>query len=252
MLDLDPGKDLLILGDWGAGTPWQEQVASAMAEVSETRKPAAIVTTGDNFYSDDATDLMEPFAWTRTESIPFVIAWGNHDVESSQRIELIGDTFDDPPRWGSHQWGPVDLVILDSTQVDSPEQDEFLTETLAEDDDPTIVVLHHPPYSCGSHGDTGSVVDRWVAEFDDDVFLVLSGHEHNYQRFEEGGITFVVSGGGGAALTALKDCPAEHPERSAGQVSHHFVALHQGDGWLTVSAIGVDGEVLDESALAMP
>ena len=252
MHELDPGQDLLVLGDWGAGTPEQQQVASAMAEVAATREPAAIVTTGDNFYSDDATSLMEPFAWTRDDEIPFVIAWGNHDVESRQRVELLGDTFDDPPRWASHRWGEVDLVILDSTQVDSPEQAEFLTQTLAEDDDPTIVVLHHSPYSCGYHGDTGSVIDRWVEGFDDDVLLVLSGHEHTYQRFENGGTTFVVTGGGGAGLTDLKDCPPDHPKRSAGQTSHHFVTLHQDDGLLRVSAIGVDGEVFDEIALPLP
>jgi hypothetical protein len=178
--------DLLVVGDWGSGTLPQGAVAGAMMRYAETNDVDAILTTGDNFYSDDADFLMQPLGWATDAWIPFWVTWGNHDVETTARIDAVNEFFDDPPRWTTHRWGNVEIVILDSTQLGSDEQVAFFTETLAGSNLPTIVVFHYPPYSCGSHGDTETTQDDWVSLFDDDVFLVLSGHEHNYQRFEDG------------------------------------------------------------------
>lgn len=250
-LTLSGNDALLVVGDWGSGTDAQEDVAAQMAAYAQQRQIAAIVTTGDNFYSDNASELMQPFAWATDADIPFLISWGNHDVESRRRIELIDDTFGDPPRWWSHDWGPLDIVILDSTQVDSDQQRRFLVDTLTASDDPTIVVFHHPPYSCGSHGGTDGVLTEWVPHFDDDVFLVFSGHEHNYQHFESDDIAYLITGGGGRSLTELADCSDDHPRRIAGEAVHNFVALELTDS-LNVTAIDADGEVIDEFSIGLP
>ena len=39
-------------------------------------------------------------------------------------------------------------------------------------------------------------------------FIVVNGHIHNYERFERKGITYLISGGGGA-----KPYPDPHPRR---------------------------------------
>jgi len=249
-MDLSSDKSLLVVGDWGSGTDSEQDVAEAMATYAGTRKIAAIVTTGDNFYEDDARQIMEPFGWARERNIPFLITWGNHDVESQRRIDMIEETFAEAPRWGMHEWGPIDIVMLDSTQVASGRQMEFFQHVIVESDDPTIVVFHHPPYSCGSHGDDEAVAARWVTRFDDDVVLVLSGHEHNYQRFESDGVAYVVTGGGGATLTDLADCSNDHPARVSGEAVHHFVALELTDS-LNVTAIDSDDNVIDEFSLPL-
>lgn len=248
---IDGSDVLLVVGDWGAGTSDQETVAMAMADHTDGRYVGAILTTGDNFYSDDAELLMRPFGWATEAEIPFWISWGNHDVESSDRIAAVNEVFDNPPRWTSHRWGNVLVVILDSTQLDSDDQIEFLTETLADVDLPTIVVFHHPPYSCGSYGHNETIQENWVTRFDDDVFLVLSGHEHNYQRFEDGETTYLVTGGGGAALTGLGDCPTDGPDAVVAESTHHFLALEQGEN-VTVSVVDVAGDLIDEFELTLP
>lgn len=250
-MGLPGGESLLIVGDWGAGTAAQAEVAAEMEQYARQEEVAAIVTTGDNLYSDDVDQLMEPFAWAMERDIPFLIAWGNHDLDSARRIEIIDETFDDPPRWWSHEWGPVDILVLDSTQIDSRPQSRFLVNAMAASNDPTIMAFHHPPFSCGSHGDTENVLTEWVPRFDDDVFLVLSGHEHNYQRFESNDVTYLVTGGGGATLTELDECRADHPRRIAGDSVHHFVALEL-DDTVSVTAIDSDGNVLDEFSLPLP
>jgi len=143
------------------------------------------------------------------------------------------------------------VVILDSTQIGSEEQLQFLTDTLAASDRATIVAVHHPPYSCGLHDESETVQNTLLPRFDDDVFLVLSGHEHNYQRFQDGDVTYVVTGGGGAGLTDLDTCSGDPPERSSGESTHHFMALEQRDA-VVVSVIDVNGNTLDTWSMDHP
>jgi hypothetical protein len=222
-----------------------------MARYAETNRVAAILTTGDNFYSSDAEFLLQPLDWAFQQDIPFWVTWGNHDVETPDRIEAVEQAFDSPPRWSLHEWGAVDIVILDSNQVGSLEQIQFLMERLASSDDPSAVVFHHPALSCSSYGDTETVLETWVPQFDDDVVLVLSGHDHNYQRFAESGVTYVVSGGGGSPLHELEECPVDHPLRVAGEAVHHFLVLTQGEDEIEIEVIDVNGDTVDSFPVSL-
>lgn len=242
--------DLLVIGDWGSGTMPQGAVAGAMQRYVETTDITAILTTGDNFYSDDFEFLMQPFGWATDAGIPFWITWGNHDVESATRIAGIDETFGSPPRWTVHEWGDVDVVILDSTQVTSPEQAAFFLDAMNDSIQPTIVVLHHPPYSC-SHNEEGTeFVDEWIGLLDDDVALVLSGHDHSYQRFEQDDVVYVVTGGGGSLVYELEQCPANHPELLKGAALHHFLALTRTTETIEITAIDINGSVIDQTSIA--
>ena len=243
---------LLVVGDWGSGTLPQGAVAGTMARYAAANDIEAILTTGDNFYSDDAEFLMRPFGWVAEAGIPFWFTWGNHDVESDSRIQIVEETFGSPPRWTVHTWGAVDIVILDSNQVTSFEQAAFFLDAMASSSGPMIVALHHPPYSCSHHGPTVEVVDQFVSFLDEDVVLVLAGHEHSYQRFNNKGVTYVVTGGGGRALRPLTNCPANHPERLAGAELYHFVSLEQSDDAVVLTAYDVNGEVIDEVSIPLP
>jgi hypothetical protein len=244
--------DLLVIGDWGTGTLPQGAVAGQMMLHAEGEPVAAIVTTGDNLYSDDWEFVLHPYGWAAESSIPFWVSWGNHDVETASRIEAVNSAFDDPPRWAVHEWGRADIVIVDSTQVDSEEQTEFLTETLTASERPTIVVMHHPPFSCGEYDDSAAVIERWFPLFDEDVILVLSGHDHNYQRFEQDQISYLVSGGGGQSLNDLTACATDHPPRVDGEAIHHFLILEQEGPSVSVSAVDVNGNPIDDFEVALP
>lgn len=243
---------LLVLGDWGSGTGDQEAVAGAMARYAEENGVAAILTTGDNFYSDNAELLLAPLEWAYKGAIPIWISWGNHDMESARRREVVEAAFRSPPHWTVHPWGQIEIVILDSNQVESAEQLDFLARTLEDSQRSTVVVFHHPPLSCSQNGDTQTVLDSWVPRFDDDVVLVLSGHDHNYQRFEDDGVTYVVSGGGGQLLHKLTTCPDGHPQRLAGEAIHHFLVLEQSEEAITVEVVDVTDGVIDQFEVPLP
>lgn len=242
----DLPDDLLVVGDWGTGTLPQGAVAGAMQRYAESNEVAALLTTGDNFYNDDVDFLMQPYRWVEGAGIPWWITWGNHDVETESRIRAVEQTFDDPPRWTLHEWGRVDVVILDSNQVDSLPQAAFFLNAMGESERPTILVLHHPPYSCTHREDTVRTINQWVSILDEDVVLVLAGHDHSYQRYESDGIQYVVTGGGGAPLHDLQSCPVGHPEQLAGAAIHNFVVLRQIDGAIELSGYDVNGGVIDQ------
>ena len=74
-----------------------------------------------------------------------------------------------------------------------------------------MAYMHHPRFSSGEeHGSYESMEPMWEALYEAGAEVVLSGHEHNYERFApqdpsgkadpEGGIRqFVVGTGGGAS-----------------------------------------------------
>jgi len=240
-----PPNPLMVIGDWGSGTAPQGSVAGAMARFAETSPIAGILTTGDNFYSDDTDFLMEPFGWAVDASVEFWIAWGNHDIESETRIEAITTTFGDPPRWTTKTWGRFEILILDSTQVNDTSQLEYLDAELDRITAPTIVVFHHPAHSCSQHGPAEDIVDHWLPRFDEEVVLVLSGHDHNYQRFEADGVVYIVTGGGGRRLHEVGECSPGHPELEFEAKLHHYLRLEDDGTALVVSAVDILGETFD-------
>ena len=70
----------------------------------------------------------------------------------------------------------------------------------------TLVAMHHPRWSTGSHGDNRSVAPLWAAATRNGVDVALAGHDHHYERFAKRGTagrvarsgtrSFVVGTGG--------------------------------------------------------
>lgn len=66
-----------------------------------------------------------------------------------------------------------------------------------------VVLMHHAPFaSSASHG---SNPELQLAFGDWGADLVLAGHDHNYERLEVDGLTYVVTGTGGHDLDSFED-----------------------------------------------
>ena len=128
-----------------------------------------------------------------------------------------------PGRWWSTRIGDVLLVGLDSNEADNIAQLGWLERTLATTDARwKVVALHHPPYSAGYQGSSGDARRAFVPLFErHGVQLVLSGHEHDYQRSAViNGVTYIVSG---AAAGTRRTGSESFTEVSFSW--HHFVEL---------------------------
>jgi len=116
-----------------------------------------------------------------------------------------------------------------------------------------VVVFHQPAWSCSRHGSTPAVDARWTPVLERHrVTLVLSGHDHNHQRFTSvRGVTYIVTGGGGAPLYPVAS-GCRTPPRAAAASRHHFTAVEATATGITVTAVGDDGGVLDRTVLPVP
>ena len=93
------------------------------------------------------------------------------------------------------------------------QQEQWLRADLAASTRPcTIAFWHHPRFSSGTHGDDAEVTPLWSALADAGAEMVLTGHDHLYERFDPQtaagvadaqGIREFVVGTGGRSLYAF-------------------------------------------------
>ena len=80
--------------------------------------------------------------------------------------------------------------------------------------------------------------------------MVVSGHDHAYQRAEHGGVRYFVTGGGGAPLYGKASSPsaADAGAVKAFDSSWHLLAVTVRDDRVEVRAIRVDGSPIETTA----
>jgi 3',5'-cyclic AMP phosphodiesterase CpdA len=242
-----------VLGDFGAGTKAQAQVARQMARWAGRHRVDGIVTTGDNVYPDGSPDLYQrvlrdPYAKL---GVPMWAALGNHDVQGGHGMEELGflDLLQPP---AAKVIPGAQLLFLNGNDVSRAQARWLDAQLSAPGPALRIVVFHQPAWSCSYHGSTEAVDKLWVPIIEKHgVALVLNGHDHNYQRYTSAkGVTYVVTGGGGAGLYPLRfDCPGL-PKRAAAARRHHFVGVEIARGSLTLTAVDATGRVFDRTVLS--
>ena len=185
-----------------------------------------VATFGDNAYqsgteSEFAT-CYDPI-WgrhkARTRPAP-----GNHDYRTagaSGYFGYFGAAAGDPFKgYYSYDLGAWHILAINSNcsqvggcNAGSP-QELWLRADLAESPAPcTLAYWHHPRFSSSLHGSQASMQAIWQALHDDGADVVLSGHDHAYERFAlqdptgtpdpAGGIRQFVVGTGGKSHYAI-------------------------------------------------
>src|SRR5215208_2325393 len=177
-----------------------EATAHLLARIGGT-----VLTLGDNAYEDGtAAEFRQCYdpSWgkykARTRPAP-----GNHDYSGGEvaigtakgyfgYFRKIGG--DRATGYYSYNLGRWHLLSLNSNcaEVDhcvsSSPQMRWLKANLAANHDKrcTLAYFHHPRFSSGvEHGSIEEVKPLWDALYAAGVDVVLSGHEHNYERFAE-------------------------------------------------------------------
>lgn len=195
---------MAVVGDVGDSGGHQGEVALAMAEAAGRDPYEVLLLLGDNVYPAGDPErldevVLEPFAPVLESGARLYAILGNHDAlhpdGGLEQIRRLGM----PGPWWSADLGDVLLIGLDSNRLDDPDQLSWLEETLAAAEQTwKIVAVHHPPYSAGYQGSEIDAREKLVPIFERyGVQLVLSGHDHDYQRSVcVEGVTYVVSGAG--------------------------------------------------------
>lgn len=247
---------VVAVGDFGRKNHAEKMVSEAIEEWASYRGPDALLTLGDNVYPYGSAEFVryswtEPYSWVRDHNLEVWGALGNHDV-AGDGGEAVMEALGMTARYYSKRVGDVEFFILDGTDPENRSQLKWFTHALRVSTAQwKIAVTHFPPYSCSRGGPDGTVLEYFEPIWRDRVDLVLSGHEHNYQRFDLPGITYIVSGGGGDDLYDAGECPTGYPPRVAvDDRDFHYLVIEGDPDVLKVFAIAAeDGRELDRVVL---
>jgi Bacterial Ig domain/Calcineurin-like phosphoesterase len=214
-----PGRPfiLAVTGDGASG----ETYAGAVTNLIASWNPNMFLYVGDvydkgtipefsNWYGD-STSFYGRF---RSITNPAI---GNHEYTSGQPTGYF-DYWDNVPHYYSYNVAGWHLVSIDSTgeygQVNpGSQQYNWLAQDLSANNAVcTIVYFHHPAFSVGpsdQSGDTTRMHHVWSLLSQYGVDIVLTGHDHDYQRWvplngngvpSSTGMTEFVAGGGGHGI----------------------------------------------------
>jgi hypothetical protein len=239
---------ILAIGDFGVGGERERQVGAALRAYEEVHPADLLLTLGDNDYTRGRAferSWNASFGWLDEAGLGLAGTLGNHDG-----LYELG-TLRMPGAYYTVHVGDVQVFVLNSNSVGTRQTRWLRTQLAASTASWRIAVLHHPPYTCGGHLGSVDVRRAWRPLFERyHVRLVLSGHDHNYQRFAPArGVTYVVHGGGGAGLYALRACPRGYPRRVAARATHGFLYLEASPEALVVRSIRLDGTTVDRFTL---
>jgi 3',5'-cyclic AMP phosphodiesterase CpdA len=244
----------LAVGDYGVGGSSELTTGRQMHKYETRNQAGMLVLLGDNDYtlspSRFRANWQKSFSWARASGLRVSGTIGNHDYATNRgryELGLLGM----PSPFYTRTLGDIQLFFLDSNSVNA-QQTAWLKGQLSRSSAVwKVAVFHHPPYTCGGHSGNSQVVASWVPLFEQyGVQLVLSGHDHNYQRFApRNGVTYVVHGGGGAGLYTLHGCPSSYPARVRARFEHGFLYISATADQLNGSAVNTQGRVTDRFTL---
>jgi acid phosphatase type 7 len=151
-----------------------------------------VFTLGDNAYPDgSAEDFAKCYApsWgrhkQRTRPTP-----GNHEYHTARAhpyFEYFGEAAGKPGQgYYSYEAGTWHVVVLNTELPEEAraEQQRWLREDLkAHPARCTLAYWHRPLFSSGWERDNPGVKEMWDALYEAGADVVLSGHDHFYERF---------------------------------------------------------------------
>jgi hypothetical protein len=121
----------------------------------------------------------------------------------------------------------------------------------------SVVYFHKPMMTLSEYSQRSGEREYFKPIFSQyGVKLVMNGHVHGYERFVDGDITFIVSGGGGAILhdldVSIQDRPDQAALRVASSKSYHATVIEVLPTEISGEVISNDGDSLDSFTIALP
>jgi hypothetical protein len=251
----DKSVRFAVIGDSGTGEKPQFEVGQQMAAFRKLFPFDFALMLGDNIYgSKSAGDFKkkfeEPYHELLDGGVKFYASLGNHD-ETAERMYKPFNM--NGKQYYSFRKGNAEFFALDSNYM-NPEQVHWLEQQLAVSDATwKICFFHHPLYSDGrTHGPSLDLRKQLEPIFQaHGVSLVLSGHEHFYERIKaQQGITYVVLGSSGQLRP--HDIRVSQETDKAYDTDRAFLLVEIAGDQLYFQALSRTGETIDNGVLAAP
>ncbi|HJS42219.1 MAG TPA: Ig-like domain-containing protein [Gemmatimonadales bacterium] len=214
-------------GDIATSGGGDESTAKLLDGISGT-----VFTLGDNAYPNgSATEYSSYYGPTwgrhkaRTRPVP-----GNHEYNTQGAegyYSYFGSAAGEPGKgYYSYDLGGWHIIALNSnlaSNAGSPQEQWLRADLASSNARCTLAYWHHARFSSGTtHGNSLLVRDLWQALYEYGAEIVLSGHEHTYERFApqtpdggpdmSKGIRQFIVGTGGAGLYSFGATPRANSE----------------------------------------
>jgi acid phosphatase type 7 len=181
------------------------------AQLLDAIDPTAVLTLGDNQYEQGTLSQFNSYYapdWGRHKAKTYPSV-GNHEYQTAGAagyFDYFGARAGDRSKgYYAYDLGEWRLYALNSncSQVGgcgagSPQETWLRNDLAANPHGCVMAYFHHPRYSSGQHGSTVGMEPIWATLAGAGADVVLSGHDHSYERFapERGIRQFVVGTGG--------------------------------------------------------
>ncbi len=169
------------------------------------KTPTIVFNTGDLVYNGNDTELW-PIFLNIIKPVLKVAKYypvlGNHEMEALNYFKVF--ELPNNEKWYKVKFKNITFFILDSNSDLEKNSKQYLwleKQLKSCVSDFKVLIFHHPVLSAGRHGGYSSLGNSLIPLMRKySVQLVFNGHDHAYQRFLKDGITYIVTGGGGAPL----------------------------------------------------
>ena len=242
-----------VVGDTGSGTEKQREVGTMMIKYYALFPYEFVLMMGDNMYGGEAPKdfekkFAEPYRALLNSKVKFYATLGNHD----QALQVNYTNFNmDGKEYYRFKKGNIAFYSLNSNYMEK-KQVKWLEDELARDTSEwKVCFFHHPPYSSakkhGSNEQLREVLEPIFLKYGVDV--VLTGHDHVYERIKpQKGIYYFVSGAGGKLRTGDIDARTGLTEKAYDR-DMHFMLFEVAGDQMYFQAISRTGATIDSGVI---
>ena len=236
---IKPPFQFALIGDSRDG----EKVYVRLMGRALERKPHFFIHLGDMIAHSGEKEWSAFFEISKPIDVPFFPVLGNHEVSApglGKKLYRKQFLLPEEKTYYAFRAGGILFIILDSEEGRGRiinEQLAWLENILSSSKEEfKLVFIHRPFFLPIDSLKRGRAMDKYPLERDDlhrlflktGVSAVFEADDHRYDRMEKDHILYVITGGGGAPLTSLK-------ERGG---FFHYV-------WISVQQERIEGEVVD-------
>jgi len=197
---------VIFFGDWGQGTRDQKVVAAGIGNYCRQDGCDFVLALGDNFYPSGVSSVTDPQWKTKFHDVydflglRFYASLGNHDYygghpEAEVAYSRVSSRWMMPANYYEFTYGDAHYFAIDTEKFTSTQALWLKAKLDAAKETWKIVYGHHPIYSSGWHGNSGSLARDLLPILRNRADLYLAGHDHHKEAIQaEAGVNFFISG----------------------------------------------------------